>query len=139
MRENCAALPDVIAVDGLRLWAHVGVLERERREGQWFAVAFRIGTDLSTAARSDELDDSHDYTLAITALRRQARTIRCRTLEHYSERMLDLLEDLYGAVPLVLELVKCRPPIAGFCGTVAVRRSRRWPQPPPATAAPPQD
>jgi dihydroneopterin aldolase len=127
VREEGSAATDVIAVDDLRLWAHVGVLERERQLGQWFRVAFRIGADLSTAGRSDALADSHDYALAITALQRQARSIRCRTLEHYSERMLDLLEDLYGPVPLQLELVKCRAPIAGFDGRVAVRRSRRWP------------
>ena len=29
---------DALHVRDLRLWAHVGVLESERREGQWFAL-----------------------------------------------------------------------------------------------------
>lgn len=127
MRPADGAAADEIAVDGLRLWAHVGVLERERQQGQWFVVAFRIAADLRVAGRSDALGDTLDYAEAITALQRQARSIRCRTLEHYSECMLDLLEDLYGPVPLQLQLVKCHPPIAGFDGQVAVRRRRRWP------------
>ena len=48
-------------------------------------------------------------------------------LEHAAERLLDALEALYGAVGLELEIRKCRVPVAGFDGTVAVRRQRRWP------------
>jgi 7,8-dihydroneopterin aldolase/epimerase/oxygenase len=119
--------PDVIEVRGLRLWAHVGVLERERAEGQWFELAFRLGGDVAVAARADDLAASFDYGTAITALQAQARTIRCRTIEHYSERILDLLEHCYGPIPLEIELAKCHPPIAGFTGSVALRRRRRCP------------
>jgi dihydroneopterin aldolase len=120
------APPDLIEVRGLRLWAHVGVLERERREGQWFELSFRLGHDLAAAGRSDDLAHSLDYSLAITALQDQARRLRCRTLEHWSERILDRLEQIYGPVPLELELRKCAPPVSGFGGSVAVRRRRRW-------------
>jgi dihydroneopterin aldolase len=117
--------PDAIEVRGLRLWAHVGVLEQEREQGQWFELAFRLGGDLGVAARDDELAASFDYVKAITALQAQARRIRCRTIEHYSEQILALLEECYGAIPLEIELTKCHPPIAGFTGSVAVRRRRR--------------
>jgi dihydroneopterin aldolase len=119
------AAPDRIGVRGLRLWAHVGVLEQEREVGQWFELAFRLGGDLAVAARDDDLAASYDYAQAITALQAQARTIRCRTIEHYSEHILVLLEECYGAIPLEVELIKCHPPIAGFTGSVAVRRRRR--------------
>lgn len=119
--------PDAIAVQGLRLWAHVGVLESERAEGQWFELSFDLLADLGAAARSDDLAASLDYVTAITALQRQARTVRCLTIERYSELVLDLLESCYGPVPMRLELRKCHPPIPGFGGSVAVRRRRRWP------------
>ena len=118
---------DRILVRDLRLWAHVGVLEQERLHGQWFAVDFSIATDLDATARSDDLEGGHDYGLGIAALQRLARSLRCRTLEHAAERMLDALEALYGPVGLELEIRKCRVPVAGFDGTVAVRRQRRWP------------
>ena len=118
---------DVIEVEGLRVWAHVGVLERERERGQWFELSFQLAVDLSPAAAADSLDTSCDYALAINALQAQARTIRYLTLERYSERVLDLLEGLYGPIPLKLRLTKCEPPIPGFGGTVSVRRQRRWP------------
>ena len=123
-----SALPrDCILVRNLRLWAHVGVLEHERLLGQWFELDLELGWDLSAAAASDDLSATLDYCQAITALQRQARTLRCLTLEHWSERILQLLEDLYGPVPMRLELRKCQAPVPGFTGSVAVRRQRHWP------------
>ena len=118
---------DRVLVRGLRLWAHVGVLEHERRTGQWFELDFSLGCNLTAAAAADALEHSLDYSLAIQALQRQARTIRCLTLEHWSEQIFLLLEELYGPVPMALELRKCQAPVPGFCGIVAVQRSRRWP------------
>ena len=115
---------DRIVVRGLRLWAHVGVLDFERAEGQWFELDLRLGFDLEPAGRSDALADTLDYSQLITALQRQARTLRCHTLEHYSERILDLVVQLYGPVPVWLELRKCAAPVAGFGGVVAVERGR---------------
>ena len=118
---------DRIVVRGLRLWAHVGVLEQERRLGQWFELDLELAVDLAAAGRSDGLADTLDYSRLITALQRQASSTGCQTLEHYSERMLDLAEALYGPVPIRLELRKCAAPVAGFRGLVAVQRSRHWP------------
>lgn len=115
---------DSIVVRGLRLWAHVGVLEQERAHGQWFELDLELAAGLSAAAASDRLADTLDYSRLITALQAQARTVRCQTLEHYSERMLDLAQELYGPVPIRLELRKCAAPVPGFTGVVAVRRSR---------------
>ena len=118
---------DRILVRGLRLWAHVGVLEQERQLGQWFELEFWLGGDLSAAAAADDLGASFDYVTAIEALRHLSQTLICQTLEHFSERILACLEELYGLIPIRLELRKCRAPIAGFDGTVAVSRQRRWP------------
>ena len=117
-------MSDQILVRGLRLWAHVGVLTHERELGQWFEVDLALSVDLTAAARRDALSDTLDYSQLITALQQQARSIRCLTLEHYSERMLDLAQSLYGAVPIALELRKCSAPVPGFSGVVAVRRQR---------------
>jgi dihydroneopterin aldolase len=115
---------DQIVVRGLRLWAHVGVLPHERERGQWFEVDLSLSTDLGAAAASDQLSDTCDYSRLITALQQQASQIRCQTLEHWSEQMLDLAAALYGPLPISLELRKCKAPVSGFSGVVAVRRSR---------------
>ena len=115
---------DRILVRGLRLWAHVGVLEQERRLGQWFELDLSLGWDLAAAGASDQLALSLDYSRAITALQRLAGDLRCLTLEHFAERIFETLEQLYGPVPMELELRKCQAPVPGFSGTVAVQRSR---------------
>ena len=117
---------DRVVVRGLRLWAHVGVLEHERQMGQWFELDFSLGWDLKAAAVADDLSQTLDYSQAIQALQLQARGLRCLTLEHWSDRILQVLEDLYGTVPIWLELRKCQAPVPGFSGIVAVQRSRRW-------------
>ena len=119
-------ISDRIDVRKLRLWAHVGVLESERLLGQWFELDLKLGFDLSAAAAGDDLGASLDYSRAITALQRQASEVQVQTLEHYSELIFDCLEELYGPVPMGLELRKCRAPVPGFGGSVAVRRGRHW-------------
>ena len=116
-----------ILVRGLRLWAHVGVLDVERELGQWFEVDLRLGLDATSAGSSDALAETLDYSLVITALQSQARSMVCQTIEHYSEQMLDLVQQLYGPVPTQLELRKCQVPVAGFGGDVAILRRRHWP------------
>jgi dihydroneopterin aldolase len=115
---------DVIRIAGLRLWAHVGVLERERLLGQWFELEIALHQDLCAAGRDDDLSRSLDYAEAIRALQVQARDLRCLTLEHYAERVMDLLEDLYGPVPVRVVVCKCRAPVPGFDGRVSVERRR---------------
>ena len=115
---------DAIHVKDLRLWAHVGVLEQERRDGQWFSLDISLWTDLSAAAADDDLASSLDYSLAIRSLQALAREIRCLTIEHFSDRVLDCLEQLYGPLPVRLTLSKCAAPVPGFDGVVAVERIR---------------
>ena len=106
-----AVAGDRILVRGLRLWAHVGVLAFEREQGQWFELDLELGVDLGPAARSDQLADTLDYSELIAALQRQARAIRCLTLEHYSEQIFTLIAQRWGG---------------GACaaGTAQVRRTR---------------
>ena len=106
------------------LWAHVGVLDHERRDGQWFSLDITLWQDLGSAAAHDDLAASLDYSKAITALQALARGLVCQTIEHFSDRVLDQLEQLYGPVPVRLELRKCAAPVPGFSGVVAVERSR---------------
>ena len=117
---------DCLHVRGLKLWSHVGVLPFEQLEGQWFELDLRLGVDCSAIASSDALADTLDYSQLIAALQGQARELRCQTIEFYSERILDLVEQLYGAIPIHLQLCKCQAPVPGFGGLVAIERYRRW-------------
>ena len=67
---------DAIHIRDLELWAHVGVLEQERRDGQWFRLDIKFELDLSSAAVADDLSASLDYSLAIQALQMLGREIQ---------------------------------------------------------------
>jgi|TARA_B100001758_G_scaffold177739_1_gene154524 dihydroneopterin aldolase len=120
------ALKDALHISDLRVWAHVGVLDHERRDGQWFSLDLSMWLDLDDAARNDDLSRSADYSLAVQAVQSLANSLQCQTIEHFSERVLALLEELYGPVPMRVLLRKCAAPIPGFGGTVAVERHRHW-------------
>ena len=115
---------DCIGVRELQLWAHVGVLEHERRDGQWFSLDFSVQLDFKAAAIDDDLSQSLDYSVAIRALLGLSQQVHCLTIEHFSEQILDRLETLYGAIPIWLRLTKCAAPVPGFNGRVFVERSR---------------
>jgi len=52
---------DRVALTGLRVRGHHGVLAHERRDGQDFVVDAVLHLDTRSAAASDRLDDTVDY------------------------------------------------------------------------------
>jgi dihydroneopterin aldolase len=52
---------DRIELVGIRAFGHHGVLDREREDGQTFQVDVSLITDTTSAARSDDLADTVDY------------------------------------------------------------------------------
>ncbi|ABX08990.1 dihydroneopterin aldolase [Prochlorococcus marinus] len=116
----------VIDVEGLNLWSHVGVLERERLMGQYFILDFSVCVDVSSTVAKDDLTSTVDYSLAIKGLQQLSLACKSQTIESFSENILDFLEDLYGLVPIKIKLKKCHPPISGFSGSVSISRTRNF-------------
>lgn len=52
---------DVLSVTGIECWAHHGVFDFEKRQGQVFKVDLALGMDTSPAAASDDLADTVNY------------------------------------------------------------------------------
>jgi len=113
---------DLILIRSLRIWAHVGFHPFERELGQWFELDLDIEIGLDDASSFDELSYTIDYSSVIKAIQKKSRSAHCLTIERLSLEIRDLVWSAYGVVPLVIELRKCNPPIAGFGGNVAVRR-----------------
>ena len=110
----------------INLWAHVGLLEKEQLLGQRFLLDFVIWLDFDEAAKFDDVSKSVDYSKAIIGLQSFALNYKCKTIERFSDRILDFLEDLYGPLPMKVYLRKCSPPINGFTGMVAVEKTRNY-------------
>ena len=115
-----------VHVKGLKLWAHVGVLEKERLFGQWFELDFSIWLDLDEASKNDDLSLSVDYSVAICSLQNLSTQINCYTIESFSEEIFKCLENLYGILPMKLLLTKCSAPVPGFNGIVSIERNRNF-------------
>ena len=121
---NTSLPSGVIHVRDVYLWAHVGVLEKERLLGQKFSLDFSVWVDLNKAAANDELSSTADYSIGIKKIQELSFRVNCQTLEHFSDQILDCLETLYGCVPMKVNLRKCAAPIAGFSGIVEIQRQR---------------
>ena len=115
-----------IHVKDINLWAHVGVLDSERINGQYFNLDFSIWLELDEASNYDDFSLSIDYRLGINAIQKLAIKVKCLTIETFSDKILDCLESIYGPLPIQIILTKCNPPIAGFSGEVAVERRRNF-------------
>ena len=113
-----------IHIKDINLWAHVGVLESERINGQRFVLDISFWIDLDESSKFDRLDKSIDYSEAIKAVKKLSFEIKCLTIEYFSDQILNLLESLYGPVPVKILLKKCSPPIDGFTGSVLIEKNR---------------
>jgi dihydroneopterin aldolase/2-amino-4-hydroxy-6-hydroxymethyldihydropteridine diphosphokinase len=54
-------MSDVISISGIRATGHHGVFAHERERGQEFVVDVSIQTEMSAAARADDLAHTVDY------------------------------------------------------------------------------
>ena len=117
-----------IHIKDINLWAHVGVLESERINGQSFVLDISFWLDLDESSKLDQLEKSIDYSVAIKAIQNLSYKIQCFTIEYFSDQILNELEALYGHVPMIIMLQKCSPPIAGFTGSVSIEKKRNFSQ-----------
>ncbi|NPD04941.1 dihydroneopterin aldolase [Nocardioides sp. zg-1308] len=54
-------MTDELSVTGIECWAHHGVFDFERREGQTFVVDLVLGIDTRRAAATDDLVETVNY------------------------------------------------------------------------------
>ena len=117
---------NAIHIKDINLWAHVGILESERINGQSFLLDISFWLDLNESSKLDQLDQSIDYSEAIKAVQKLSFDIKCLTIEYFSDQILNLLESLFGQIPINIMLKKCSPPINGFTGSVLIEKNRNF-------------
>jgi dihydroneopterin aldolase len=83
---------DTISITGLRLTGYHGVFEHEKRDGQEFGVDLEIELDLSSAGRTDELQNTLDYSVVVD-----------QVAQRVTGEIVDLIETLaHDSAQLVL-------------------------------------
>jgi 7,8-dihydroneopterin aldolase/epimerase/oxygenase len=75
---------------GIECFAHHGVLDFERRDGQVFLIDLVLGFDTRPAAASDNLRDTIDYGSLVTAAKAAAETDPVDLIETLVQRIADV-------------------------------------------------
>lgn len=87
-------MSDHIHLEGIRVFAHHGVYDEEKRRGQIFLIDVDIAIDLSSAGKTDDLTRTIHYGELADAIAHRASSERWDLIERVAERTAELvLED----------------------------------------------
>ena len=111
-----------LKIEDIKLWARVGVLDKEREFGQLFSLDVFIWSDFEECIISDNIDATFDYSVLIKDIKNHSKSFSCQTIEKYSKVIIDLILRRFNPSPsrLKIHLRKCNPPILGFNGEVSI-------------------
>ena len=115
---------DTITLAGVEVFAHHGVYEEERKNGQTFIVDVTVTIDLRAAGQNDDLAATLHYGDMADAIHHRVSSERWDLIERVAERVAELvLED--GRVERVEVTVhKPQAPIKVPFGDVSVTITR---------------
>ena len=81
---------DELAITGLECFAHHGVFDFERRDGQVFVIDLVLGLDTAPAAASDDLHQTVDYGSLVEAVKAAAERDPVDLIETLAQRIADV-------------------------------------------------
>jgi dihydroneopterin aldolase len=81
---------DELAITGLECFAHHGVFDFERRDGQVFVLDLVLGLDTAPAAASDDLRQTVDYGSLVKAVKAAAERDPVDLIETLAQRIADV-------------------------------------------------
>ncbi len=83
-------MTDELTISGIECFAHHGVLDFERREGQVFIVDLTLGFDTAPAAASDDLSDTVDYGSLVARVKAAVESDPVDLIETVVQRIADV-------------------------------------------------
>lgn len=84
------AAQDELAITGLECFAHHGVFDFERRDGQVFVIDLVLGLDTAPAAASDDLRRTVDYGSLVGAVKAAVERDPVDLIETLAQRIADV-------------------------------------------------
>jgi dihydroneopterin aldolase len=115
---------DLIEVRGLRVLALCGVLPEERVRAQPFEIDLDVEADLSSAGRTDDLDDTIDYGRLCADVEKIATTEQFGLLERFAQRVADVVLADPKVDAVTVWIHKMRPPVPQHLDSSGVRIRR---------------
>lgn len=118
---------DQIRIKNLKIFAHHGVYEQEKEQGQNFCVNAVLHTDMEKAGMSDDIADAVDYGAVCLFIDEFMRESRFDLLEAVAGRLAEAVLFEFPAVKKIeLEVEKPDAPIPLRFDSVSVRIERGW-------------
>ena len=111
-----------LKIEDIKLWARVGVLDKERELGQLFSLDIFLWTDFERCTLNDDIKKTVDYSKLVQILKEQSKKIYCFTIEKYSHAILEIIDQEFKLSKIKIILTKCNPPISGFDGKISIVR-----------------
>ena len=102
-----------IELNNIHLYAHHGVMEQEREVGAWFTIDTRLGVSDSSAAHSDDIDNTISYADVYEIIKREMKT-PSKLLENVCARIMEALFCTFPTIEkITVTLKKDTPPMGG--------------------------
>lgn len=83
-------MTDELSITGVECFAHHGVFDFERREGQTFVIDLTLGLDTTRAAASDDLQDTVDYGTLVARVKAAVESDPVDLIETVAQRISDV-------------------------------------------------
>jgi dihydroneopterin aldolase len=119
-------MTDQLAVRGIEIYAHHGVFDFERREGQIFVIDLVLGMDTRAAAASDDLTRTVHYGELVAAVQSAVQNDPVDLIETLAQRIADVCLSYEQVDRVDVTVHKPNAPIEATFSDVAltIRRSR---------------
>ena len=111
-----------LKIENIQLWARVGVLDEERKLGQFFNLDIFLWTDFEKCTLNDDIKKTVDYSKLVKILKDQSKKIYYFTIEKYSNSIIEIIDKEFKLSKIKIILTKSNPPIIGFDGKVSIVR-----------------
>lgn len=109
-----------IELAGMHFYAFHGVLPQEREEGNDFVVDFSCAYDISKAVKSDNLEDTLDYSSVYDIIAHEMAQ-PSNLLEHVAGRIATALKAAFPELThYKVKVTKLNPPVNGAAASSSV-------------------
>ena len=81
---------DELTIAGIECYAHHGVFDHERRDGQVFVIDLTLGIDTRPAALSDDLQDTVDYGSLVAQVKTAVESDPVDLIETLAQRVAEV-------------------------------------------------
>ncbi len=81
---------DQLSIVGIECYAHHGVFDFEKRDGQVFVIDLSLGVATASAAASDDLQDTVDYGSLVGSVKAAVENDPVNLIETLAQRIADV-------------------------------------------------